>query len=82
MSFKPIQFLKVILKGLPKCDTELMEGNEKTCGAFVNSRLEVYTTDTDLIKAATIKDFNHFVNRNQVFLFFLKSLEASVFFFF
>jgi hypothetical protein len=56
------------LKGLAKCDKELMETNEKICGAFVSSRLEIYTTDPEFIKAVTIKDFNHFVNRNQVYL--------------
>ena len=64
--------------GITKYDTDLMKRNEKLCGIFADSRLEIFTADLDFIKAATIKDFHHFVNRDQVFLFVLKIFLLNV----
>ena len=76
MSFKPIELLKLHMMGLTKYDTDLMKRNETICGTFADSRLEIFTADLDFIKAATIKDFHHFVNRDQVILFVLKIFEC------
>ena len=55
--------------GIAKFDAEDMRKNtKKTYGGIFNSTLSVITRDTKFIKAATIKDFSHFVNRNQVFI--------------
>ena len=65
-SIKIIEFLKQIIKGMAKYDQELIQKIGKTFGFYSNSRLILFTIDTKLIKAITIKDFNYFVNRNQV----------------
>lgn len=81
MSFRPIEFLKINTMGITKYDTDLMKRNEKLCGIFADSRLEIFTADLDFIKAATIKDFHHFVNRDQkAGQLFTKPFDKMMFF--
>ena len=80
-SIKIIEFLKQILKGMAKYDQELMKKNGKTFGFLSNSRLILFTVDAKLIKAITVKDFNYFVNRNQVHFFIKANLLDHISYF-
>ena len=61
-----VEFIKVINKGQAIYDQELIEKNGKIVGVIVRNKLQIITTDINLIKNALIKDFNSFVNRNNV----------------
>ena len=56
--------IKLLRKGIPQYDSELLKKYGKVVGTSILGKNMVLTCDPKFVKAVMIKDFSKFVNRN------------------